>query len=110
MMHQVRKNIEAEMLNIAKREARDGETPEAALVRLIDSRDPRIESMYRAADIMKGLGDPRDRSREQAESIMQQMAKAEASRTGTSQHEAAATLLRDSADYRQAYAIYVGLQ
>ena len=41
---------------------------------------------------------------------MEQMAKAEASRTGQPQHEAAASLLRDNADYRKAYAIYSGLQ
>ena len=108
-IQKARQNIEADILAYAKSQARDGETPESALVRLIDSQDPRIESMHKAASIMKQIAEP-DRSREQAESVMQQMSKAESARTGASQHEAAASLLRDNADYRKAYSIYVGLQ
>jgi len=51
----VRTNLHDEMMSIAKREARAGETPEQSLVRLIDQRDPRIESLYGAGDIAKGL-------------------------------------------------------
>lgn len=105
----VRTNLHDEMMSIAKREARAGETPEQSLVRLIDARDSRISKMYEAANVLKQLHDP-SRSREQAESIMEQMAKNEASRMGKGQHEAAASLLRDNADYRKAYSIYVGLQ
>ncbi|MEM7305036.1 MAG: hypothetical protein AAF682_00125 [Planctomycetota bacterium] len=104
-----RTNLHDEMMSIAKREARDGETAEQSLVRLIDKRDPRISSMYEATNVLKTIADP-SRSREQAEAIMEQMAKDEASRTGQTQHEAAARLLRDNADYRKAYTIYSGLQ
>ena len=97
--YKARRNIENEILAYAKSEARDGETAEQALVRLIDQRDDRISNMYEAANVLKQLDDP-SRSREQAESIMEQMAKTEASRTGKSKHEAAASLLRDNADYR----------
>jgi len=51
----VRTNLHDEMMSIAKREARAGETPEQSLVRLIDERDPRIGSLYEAGDIAKGL-------------------------------------------------------
>ena len=108
-IYKARRNIENEMLAYAKRAARDGETAEQALVRLIDARDPQVEAMYNATSVMKQI-DAGGSSREQAEAIMEQMAKSHATRTGVSQHEAAASLLRDNADYRKAYAIYVGLE
>ena len=51
----VRTNLHGEMMGIAKREAREGETPEQSLVRLIDERDSRIESLFQAGDVAKGL-------------------------------------------------------
>ena len=53
-----RTNLHDEMMSIAKREARDGETAEQSLVRLIDQRDPRISHMYEAANVIKSLDDP----------------------------------------------------
>lgn len=107
-IQKARQNIEAEILAYAKSQAHDGETSERALLRLVDARDPSVESMYAATSVMRGIADTTN-SRKQAESNMQTMAKNEAARTGVSEHEAASSLLRDDADYRKAYSIYVGL-
>ena len=51
----VRESLHQEMMSIAKREARAGETPEQSLVRLIDERDSRIETLFQAGDVAAGL-------------------------------------------------------
>ena len=98
-----------EMLSIAKREARDGETPEQSLVRLIDQRDERIEKLYAGGKLTKQLGAQLPHDREQAEARMQSITKAEMSRTGQSEPEVVSRLLNENPEYRKAYAAYAGL-
>lgn len=98
-----------EILSIAKREARGGETPEQSLVRLIDQRDSRIERLYAGGKLTKQLGAQLPHDREQAEARMQSIAKAEMTRTGQSEPDVVTRLLNENPEYREAYSVYAGL-
>lgn len=50
----VRSSLNEQMMEIASNEACDGESPEQSLVRLINKRDQRINTLYEAMSLCSG--------------------------------------------------------
>jgi hypothetical protein len=99
------------MDDLARSEARPGETFEKALARLADERDPTLNALYSAADMARALAEKRaadgrrDEATDDAERkrrIADKMdALAEAGRKeGESREKAYARLLRESEDMK----------
>lgn len=107
----VRRGIEEDLLEYAKRHAHVGETAEQALVRLIDARDPDVTTMYEAAGLAKSLDERQDRpamvaKRNRAMALMQDCARA-AKRADETHAQAFARLLATNDAFQSTYEYYL---